>query len=70
VSQNVHVEPALDGWAVKEGSKPAQSFQTKAEAVKVGRRLAQANRSEHFVHRRDGRIEERDSYGRDPFPPR
>lgn len=68
MSRNVHVEPASDGWAVKEGSKPARSFQTKAEAVEVGRRLAQANRSEHFIHRRDGRIEERDSYGRDPFP--
>jgi uncharacterized protein DUF2188 len=32
--------------------------------------LARGNQSEHIVHGRDGRIRQRDSYGRDPFPPR
>ncbi|MBY0544383.1 MAG: DUF2188 domain-containing protein, partial [Gammaproteobacteria bacterium] len=25
---------------------------------------------EHFIHGKDGKIQERNSYGNDPFPPR
>ena len=67
---DVHVEPLADGWAVKEGSKRAASYATKSEALEAGRNLAKKNRSHHVLHRRDGRIEERDSYGHDPFPPK
>lgn len=68
--KNVHVEPADGGWAVKEGSsKSVGSYASKADAIKAGREIARKNGSEHIIHRRDGRIEEQDSYGTDPFPP-
>jgi len=68
---NVHVVPADGDWEVKvEGRGRATRFSTQTEAIQAGRKLARSNRSEHIVHGRDGRIRQRDSYGRDPFPPR
>lgn len=70
MSKSVHVEPVADGWAVKQGSEQTRAYPTKEEALRAGRELAREQHAEHIVHRRDGRIEERDSYGSDPFPPR
>lgn len=71
MKNNVHVVPSDGGWDVKvEGAGRTRHFSTQREAIQAGRRLAQGNRSEHIVHGRDGRIRQRDSYGRDPFPAR
>jgi hypothetical protein len=71
VSQNVHVVPSDGGWDVKvEGIDRTTHYPTQGEAIEAGKRLARGNRSEHIIHERDGRIRQRDSYGRDPFPPR
>jgi hypothetical protein len=71
MTKNVHVVPGDDGWNVREeGASRSSHFQTQGEAIAAGRRLAQGNRSEQIIHGRDGRIRQRDSYGRDPFPPR
>jgi ketosteroid isomerase-like protein len=69
--KNIHVVPGDGEWSVTvEGDGRSSRFSTQHEAMEVGRRLAKANRSEHIVHGRDGRIRQRDSFGRDPFPPR
>lgn len=72
--RNPHVVPRSDvnGWAVqREGAGRASSLHdTQAEAIAEGRRMAQNERSELFIHGRDGRIRDRDSFGNDPFPPR
>jgi hypothetical protein len=71
MSNNVHVVPSDGGWDVKiEGGPAAGHFRTQGEAMEAGRQLARGNRAEHIIHGRDGRIRQRDSYGRDPFPPR
>jgi len=71
VSGNIHVVPSDGGWDVKEeGARSTAHFRSQRDAMEEGRRLARGNRSEHIVHGRDGRIRQRDSYGRDPFPPR
>lgn len=71
MKNNVHVVPSDGGWDVKvEGVGRTSHFSTQREAIQAGRSLARGNRSEHIVHGRDGRIRQRDSYGRDPFPPR
>jgi hypothetical protein len=71
MSNNVHVVPNDGGWDVKvEGNRRTAHFPTQNEAIEAGRMLARGNRSEHIVHGRDGRVRQRDSYGRDPFPPR
>jgi len=41
-------------------------YDTKAEAVAVGRLEAQRRQTEHVVHNEDGSIGERNSYGTDP----
>lgn len=71
MSKNVHVVPNDGGWNVRvEGGKRTEHYPTQGEAIQAGRRIARSNHSEHIIHGRDGRIRQRDSYGRDPFPPR
>ena len=66
-----HVVPHPGGWAVKRAgaSRASSVHRTQADAVDVARQLARNQRSELLIHGRDGRIRERDSHGRDPYPP-
>ena len=43
---------------------------TQAKAIQRAREIARNQESELFIHGKNGRIRERDSYGNDPFPPR
>jgi hypothetical protein len=45
---------------------PSETFNTKEQAVAAGRELARASHVEHLIHREDGQIGERSSYGNDP----
>ncbi len=71
-SKNQHIVPHENGWAVRgAGNDRATSVhETQAEAIQRGREIAQNNNSELFVHGRNGQIRERDSFGKDPFPPK
>ena len=68
----VHTVPHGDGWANRrEGSKKvSRAFGTKAEAQAAGRETAERERTEHLIHKKDGTIGERNSYGSDPYPPK
>jgi hypothetical protein len=70
--KSTHVVPRNVGWAVKKegASRASKNFTTQADAVKFAKQLAQKEKAELYVHRRDGTICERLSYGNDPFPPR
>lgn len=70
--RNQHIVRHKDGWAVRgAGSQRASSVHsTQRGAIGAGRHLAQSQKTELFVHGRDGKIRERDSYGNDPFPPK
>lgn len=70
--KNQHVVPHPDGWAVKgEGNSRATSLHnTQQEAIDAGRGIAQNQGSELVIHRPDGRIRDKDSHGKDDFPPR
>lgn len=71
MSGNVHVVPSDGGWDVTvEGGRGAKRFATQNEAIEAGERLARGHRSQRIVHGRDGRIRQRDTYGRGPFPSR
>ena len=69
-----HVVPnsSRGGWDVKRIGAQRASIHTttKAEAVKVGRIMSQRSGSELVVHGRDGRIQQKDSHGSDPCPPK
>jgi len=69
---NQHVIPLGTGWAVKkEGSKKFTIItDKKADALKVGRQIARNQNSELFIHGSDGKIQDKDSYGKDPHPPK
>jgi len=55
----------------KEGAeKPLSSHRTKENALDKGEKIAEKKQVEHFIHGKDGKIQERNSYGNDPFPPR
>ncbi len=70
--KNQHVVPHPDGWAVKgEGNERATSIHpTQKDAIDRARDIAQRQRSEVVIHRPDGRIRDKDSYGNDPHPPK
>ena len=70
--KSTHVVPRNVGWAVKKegASRASKNFTTQADAVKFAKQLAQKEKAELYVHRRDGTIRDRLSYGNDPFPPR
>lgn len=67
-----HVVPHKEGWAVRgAGSRQASSVHsTQGEAIDAAREIARNQRTELYIHRRNGQIRERDSHGNDPFPPK
>lgn len=69
---NQHVVPRGKEWAVKgEGnSRKTAIVDTQAEAIKIAREIAINKKSEVVIHRPDGTIRDKDSYGHDPNPPK
>ncbi|MCC2237838.1 DUF2188 domain-containing protein [Fusicatenibacter sp. CLA-AA-H213] len=70
-SQHVTPHPA-GGWQVKgEGnSKATVRTSTQKEAIDRARAISRNQGSELVIHRPNGMIRDKDSHGRDPFPPR
>jgi hypothetical protein len=68
-----HVIPSAvrGGWAVKKSGsvRISKSFDRKDEAVRFGRELSKREETELFIHKRDGTIQERNTYSKDPHPP-
>lgn len=67
-----HVVPSGGKWTVRSaGAKRASgTFVTQGEAIDNAREKARREGTELYVHGRDGRIRERSSFGRDPYPPK
>lgn len=69
-----HVVPntSRGGWDVKRNGAQKASIhtETKVEAVKIGRVMSQRAGSELVIYGKDGRIQQKDSHGNDPCPPR
>lgn len=67
-----HVIPTGERWAVRRaGSERASGvYETQREAISAARTIARNNGAELFIHGRDGRIRERETYGKDPLPPK
>ncbi|HAD06400.1 MAG TPA: hypothetical protein DCE76_04500 [Anaerolineaceae bacterium] len=70
--KNVHVVPKGNQWAVKkEGNQRATSIHNrKQDAEKRGRQEAEKEGSELIIHKKDGTIQDKESHGNDPNPPR
>jgi len=72
---NVHVVPSQSKpgkFVVKEAGnpKPLTRPATQEKSIEKAIPIAKENKSDVVIHRRDGEIRDRDSYGPDPFPPR
>ena len=70
--KSIHTVPHNKGWAVKKGGgkRAVKVTETKAEAEKIARDLARREGAELVIHGRDGKIQDADSFGGDPLPPR
>lgn len=70
--KNQHVVPTQGGWAVRgAGSKKVTKvFPTQKAAIKKARDIARRQGSELLIHGRDGKIREKNTYGKDPYLPR
>ena len=71
--KNIHTVYNSDRgmWETKkEGQqKPISSSHTKETAEEKSIREAKNAGVEHVIHNKDGKISDKDSYGRDPNPP-
>ena len=67
-----HVVRTPSGWSVKKdgATKASRTFGTQKEAIIYGKSLSQKQGAELYIHRKDGMIREKNSYGKKPHPPR
>ena len=68
-----HVVPAPSGgWNVRKSGaeRASKHFDTQGKAIIWAREASKTAKSELYIHRRDGTVREKDSYGNDPNPPR
>lgn len=70
--KNQHVVPRGNDWAVQGAGneKATRIVSTQAEAIKIAKEISINQRSEMFIHRSNGQIRERNTYGKDNFPPK
>jgi hypothetical protein len=70
--KTTHVVPNPDGgWDIKKGGqeKPVSHHRKKNTAVDNARETSRKEKSELYIHGKDGKIQRKDSHGGDPHPP-
>lgn len=67
-----HVVPSDGKWAVRAagGRKATRVYKTQKRAIVAATRIAKRQETELVIHGRDGRIREKSTYAKDPFPPK
>lgn len=70
--KNQHVVPHGNQWAIKgeKNSKATKVVETQTEAIKIARVIAINQQSEVVIHRPNGKIRDKNSYGNDDYPPK
>lgn len=68
--KNQYVVPTKDGWGVKDqrNQKLTVKTDTKVDALKIGKKIAK--NQQLTILGKDGKIQNKNSYGNDPFPPK
>jgi len=66
------VVPHNGSWAIRGAgnSRVTVTTSTQDEAIDIAREIARNQQSELFIHRPNGQIRDRNSYGNDPHPPK
>ncbi len=73
-NKNIHTVYNSDRkkWENKEAgsSKPLSSHLTKNNALDKGEKMSKNNNVENFIYGKNGKTQERNVYGNNPFPPK
>jgi len=71
-SQHVVSNSSKGGWDVKKSGsdRASKHFDTQKEAIDWAKSRAKNQKTELYVHGKDGKIREKNSYGNDPHPPK
>lgn len=69
--KNQHVVTHPGGWAIKGAgnNKYTKVTETKKEAIDYAKSIAKNQHSELLIHGKDGKIQEKNTYGPDQCPP-
>jgi hypothetical protein len=69
--KNQYVVPTQSGWGVRSEKSERLTVKTatKAEAVKIATNIAKNHHSELTILGGNGKIQNKNSFGNDPFPP-
>lgn len=73
MGKNQHVVPDKNGgWNVRGAgnTRVTKHTDTQAEAINIAKGIAKNQGSELFIHGINGQIRERNTYGKDPYPPK
>ena len=72
MGKNQHVVPHEGKWAVRGAGnqKATRIVDTQAEGIDIAREIAKNQESEMIIHRPNGQIRDKDSYGNDDYPPK
>lgn len=67
-----HVIPKGGMWSVQKAgaARVTSTHSTQADAIRAATEIARNQKTELYIHGKDGRIRERNSYGKDPHPPK
>jgi hypothetical protein len=63
--RTVNTVPTDKGWANRAGTRPISNHRTKTLAQKAGRKQAIERRAMHVIHKQDGSVASKHSYGND-----
>ena len=70
-NNNKHVVPNPNGgWDVKSGGIKNGHHATQKAAIQSANTSAKIERTEVVIHGRDGKFRDKNSYGKDPYPPK
>lgn len=73
MKKDQHVTKRPDGnWQVlgAGNSRATKVLPTQKDAIAAAKQIAINQKSEVVIHGENGKIREKNSYGRDPYPPR
>ncbi|MHA7831839.1 MAG: DUF2188 domain-containing protein [Flagellimonas sp.] len=72
MGKNQYVVPTDDGWGVRgeKNEKLTKKFDKKSDAVSYAIDIAKNQQSELTILKKDGTIQNKNSYGNDPNPPK
>lgn len=71
MGKNQHVVPHNEKWGVRGAGneKVTKIADTQKQAIVIAKEIAKNQNSEVVIHRPNGQIRDKDSFGNDPFPP-